>query len=87
MNNIVLNKRQSRELAQAIRDGIRSHCDNNLERFLLFYLKERENAKGKQLEPIRIKFYPISHFVEQYCIDDNTNQQDFSKGFNDESDK
>ena len=60
MNNLVLNKKQSKEIAQSVYDGIKDHCEANFDRFFACYLEERRNAKGKSIEPITIRFLPLS---------------------------
>ena len=47
MNEVNYSKKQSEEIAKSIYDGIKSHIDRNLERFLLYYLEECKNKKGR----------------------------------------
>ncbi|MCL2426958.1 MAG: hypothetical protein FWD05_11560 [Oscillospiraceae bacterium] len=64
MEKINLSKKQGADIAKAIYDDVKSHCDSNLKRYLISYRKELENAKGKPIEPITIRFnpylYPVS---------------------------
>ena len=65
MSNIVLGKNQSKEIANACYGGIKKHCDDNFERFLLCYMDECKKSDGQPIEPITIRFYPVTHYVEQ----------------------
>ena len=61
MSNLVLNKKQTRALTTSIYGDIREHCEKNFDRFFACYLQERNNANGKAIEPITVKFYPYSY--------------------------
>jgi len=77
MDNIILNGKQSKEIAKSVYDEIKNHCEANFDRFFAEYLKEREAADGQPIEPITIRFNPINHYVgnnpdENAVINDTT---------------
>ena len=68
MNKIVLSKKQSKEIAISIYDGIKSHVDSNLKRFILCFLEERNKSKGQYIEPLKLWFYPCT-YLSNYSSD------------------
>ena len=47
MDGIALGKKQTKEMAQTIYGDIKSYCQNNFDRYFLFFLNETRKAKGK----------------------------------------
>ena len=80
MSNIVLNKKQSKRIAEACYGDIKRYCDDNLERFLLCYLDERKKSDGQPIEPITIRFYPYNHYVEQSHVNDGAGKNIVNEG-------
>ena len=47
MSNIVLGKKQSRELAQTFYGDIKNYCQSNFDRYFPFWLNETRKARGR----------------------------------------
>ena len=79
MDNIILNGKQSKEIAKSVYDEIKNHCEVNFDRFFSEYLKEREAANGQPIEPITIRFNPITHDVgsnpDEKAVENNTTER------------
>ena len=49
MKNIILNKQQTKTIAQTIYGDVKKHCNDNFHRYFPWYLNDIRRAKGKPL--------------------------------------
>lgn len=71
MENIVLNRNQTKAIAQAIYGDVKSYCQKNIDRYVSWYIDESRKSKGKSpLKPLNVKFDLCAYCDHHNPVDD-----------------